>query len=480
MHPGLEVKAKGVKEDSDRSKIASRSLSSRSEQDNSRESYQSDDHYSTDQSDDHYSANQRDDHYSTDQSDDHYSTDQSDDHYSTDQSDDHYSTDQSDDHYSTDQSDDHYSTDQSDDHYSTDQSDDHYSTDQSDDHYSTDQSDDYYSTDIQPRTYVTPLFSSEQMMNTLASFVDLCRIAVDWNASLVEPHICGSRLYGLRGVRDHWCPSSEKMHPYRTFYDLEQLNDTLACTKPRRCGMAPYEDFLRYSHRQLVILHALSPTQFNHFNNLTEVNERSETVQSTLIQCNKAYSSLPVRVADILNARTKERNLSPFRTPTLLCWNKDAIVTTQSVLAAINSFMEPYSQNRFSVLFTTYSARQPEPGHDSFREKFASDAVVSRRCQPRLLHSAPSLRVLANAFLRDLGLKRGRFVSVHVSLCIHAHLIVVMSEVRSAQSMNKRPQTMQLSTRIIKSNIYSGLQNSCRECHLTHDSPLNLDPSLMC
>ena len=395
--PGLEVKAEGAKEESGRSKFSIRSLSSRSEQDNSRESYQPDDHYSTDQPDDDYS------------------------------------TDQPDDDYSTDQPDDDYSTDQPDDDYSTDHPDDDYSTDHPDDDYSTDHPDDDYSTDIQRRTYITPLFSSEQMMNTLASFVDLCRIAVDWNASLVEPRICGSRLYGLHGLRDHWCPGSEKMHPYRTFYDLEQLNDALACTKPRRCGMAPYEEFLRYSHRQVVILHALSPTQFNHFSNLPEMDERSNPVQSTLVQCNKAYPSLAVRVADILNARTKDRNVSPFRTPMLLCWNKVEIVTTQSVLAAINSFMKPYNQNRFSVLFTTYSARQPEPGQDSFREKFASDAVVSRLCQPRLLHSAPSLRVLANAFLRDLGLKRGRFVSVHVSLCIHAYLIVVMSEVRSAQ-----------------------------------------------
>lgn len=337
LRPGLEIKAKGRKEDSDRSKFAIRSLSSKSEHDTSGESYQSEDHYSTNLLDDDYS------------------------------------------------------------------------------------------TDIQWRTYITPLFSSEQMMNTLASFVDLCRISVDWNASLVEPHICGSRLYGLPGLRDHWCPGSEKMYPYRTFYDLEQLNGALACTKPRRCGMAPYEEFLQYSHRQLVILHALSPTQFNHFSNLTKMNEGSRPAQSTLVQCNEAYPSLAVRVADSLNARTKNRNLSHFRTPMLLCWNKVETVTTQSVLAAINSFMEPYNQNRFSVLFTTYSARQPEPGHDSFRERFASDAVVGRVCQPRMLHSASSLRVLANAFLRDMGLKRGRFVSVHVSLCIHAYVNVVMS-----------------------------------------------------
>lgn len=274
---------------------------------------------------------------------------------------------------------------------------------------------DYSSAAVPRQTYIAPLFSSEQMMNTLASFVDLCRIAVDWNASLVEPHICGSRLYGLHGLRDHWCPSSEKMHPYRTFYDLDQLNEVLACTKPRRCGLAPYEEFLKHSYRQLVILHALGPTQFIHFRNITEPPAASEPVQSTLIQCNGVFPSLADRVANLLLARTKDKNLPHFHTPMLLCWNKAEIVTTQSILAAINSFMDPHSQNRFSVFFTTYSARQPEPGSGSFRDKFASDAVVGRFCQPRLLHSAPKLQMLATAFLKDLGLKEGQYVSVHVS-----------------------------------------------------------------
>ena len=276
-------------------------------------------------------------------------------------------------------------------------------------------SDDYSSAAVPQQTYIAPLFSSEQMMNTLASFVDLCRIAVDWNASLVEPHICGSRLYGLIGLRDHWCPGSEKMHPYRTFYDLGQLNEVLACTKPSRCGLAPYEEFLQHSHRQLVILHALGPTQFIHFRNISEPPPASEPVQSTLIKCNEVFPSLADRVANVLLARTKDKNLPHFHTPMLLCWNKAETVTTQSVLAAINSFMDPHSQNRFSVFFTTYSARQPEPGSGSFRDKFASNAVVGRFCQPRLLHSAPKLQMLATAFLKDLGLKEGQYVSVHVS-----------------------------------------------------------------
>ena len=280
--------------------------------------------------------------------------------------------------------------------------------------------DDQSFADLPRKTYIAPLFSSEQMMNTLASFVDLCRIAVDWNASLVEPHICGSRLYGLNGLRDRWCPGSEKMHQYRTFYSLDQLNDVLACTKPRQCGLASHEEFLQYSHRQLVILHALSPTQFIHFRNITETDTATNPVQNTLTQCNGVFPSLADRVANLLNARTKDKNLSHFHTPMLFCWNKAEIVTTQSVLAAINSFMDPYNQNRFSVFFTTYSARQPEPGVYSFREKFASEAVVGRFCQPRLLHSAPKLQTLAVAFLRDLGLKRNQFVSVHVS-CIYCH-----------------------------------------------------------
>ena len=256
----------------------------------------------------------------------------------------------------------------------------------------------------QQRMYIVPVFSREQFMNTLASYVDLCRIVIDWKGYLVEPFICGSRLYGIFGLRDTWCGNEDKMYTYKTFYDIDQLTETLLCGG--QCRMDSFDKFLQTSHRKIIVLQSVRPWEL-HGANLSNADH-------VIVDCGYQFPHVLERLSIVLSRHTTQRLLPPFEVKGILCWNKATIVSTNSLMHAMNKLS---GNESFSVLFMNYGARDPDYTDSSFRDKIKSHAVTDRRCANKLKAPKMSQKLegLSNDFIESIGLRDKKFISVNVS-----------------------------------------------------------------
>ena len=259
---------------------------------------------------------------------------------------------------------------------------------------------------IPERMYIIPLFSKEQFMNTLASYLDLCRIALDWKAHLVEPFICGSRLYGIHGWRDSWCSGDVKIYTYRTFYDFDQLNETLLCVG--QCRMDSFEKFLHTSSRRIILLHSIRPWEN------VDIELKVKTFDANIVDCSQRFPHLMEKTTLLLHRHTQQRSLPPFEVAGMLCWRKETIVSTTSLRQAMNTLV---GDSTYSVLFTSYGARDPDHTNSTFRDKIRSTAVVERRCANKLKAPATAwkLKGLSNTFIDSIGFQDRKFISVNVS-----------------------------------------------------------------
>ena len=100
------------------------------------------------------------------------------------------------------------------------------------------------------KTYLLTVFSDEQISNQMESFVDSCRIALDWESFMVEPFVCGSRLYGVKGYKDKHCEENEQMLKYSSIYGND-LDNGISCNG---CLQKSWKNFLQESHRDIYMI----------------------------------------------------------------------------------------------------------------------------------------------------------------------------------------------------------------------------------
>ena len=261
--------------------------------------------------------------------------------------------------------------------------------------------------------FIVPIFSEEQLINQLGNFMDLCRLALDWDGSLVEPFVCGSRLYGLPNFRDDHCSRELIMAPYNSFYDLQELNDSLHCANG--CSIRPWSDFVKKSYRKLYIILMLKG--YTYISLLKKRQSIGDMNLKLLMDCTKEFSSFAQNVTLALNAEANKFSVPLFRVIGIVCWDRTATISTRQLMLHMNSGLSHEDQNKFSVLFDRYASRQDSG--NIYRPQIVSSKQVLKTDFCSKLAIGPTLvkhyKELAKSFVESLGMKFGSYISVHVS-----------------------------------------------------------------
>ena len=241
------------------------------------------------------------------------------------------------------------------------------------------------------RSFLITVLSIEQLTRQLFSYVDLCRIALDWQSTLVEPFVCGSRLYGIPGYKDSLCLSEEKMLPYGTVFSMEQLKQAAMCHNG--CDVEKWSTFMKLSYRQIILVMTLKIV-------------RSDQVEP-IWDCTATFTSTATELENYLNNGGHE--FKPFSIQSVLCWHTSTPTVSNTLMTAMNSLVSQKENNQFSILLYSYNPDdRPKLLSLNSEQKECADYL---RSGPTLLdNTIPS----ASQFTADLGVQEN-YIGIHVS-----------------------------------------------------------------
>ena len=238
------------------------------------------------------------------------------------------------------------------------------------------------------KTYLLTVFSDEQISNQMESFVDSCRIALDWESFMVEPFVCGSRLYGVKGYKDKHCEENEQMLKYSSIYGND-LDNGISCNG---CLLKSWKNFLQESHRDIyMIFRASRGMDFD--------------------ECNAWQAHTLKDLSYHLNKEAKLLSVPPFNVKGAVCWSADTGTSTSELMKSMKG--EAGNQSKFSVFFYRYMARND---HQGWRPYLSSKHVSDWwHCMRNRAISSPQILDLADKFRKSLHLVKDHYIAIHVS-----------------------------------------------------------------
>ena len=242
--------------------------------------------------------------------------------------------------------------------------------------------------------FLLVVFPSEQLHAQTNSYLDTCRIARDWNASLIEPFICGTRLFGLKHFVSKHCPKSESVVSYGTIFDLSRLEEVL---EYNNCELKSWGHFERHSYRKIFLI-------------IITVKE-SGGQKPVLTMCNNGNYALLSTLISALNSNLP-KTYPAFEGAGVVCvsLNYSTRTTTNDLLFFMKSYLPKNKRDSFSVFISYYDY--------IIRNGFIQSSNSMRFSQKYFPVISKKLDPFVDMFLGSLSLKEDNYLSVHVSMSV--------------------------------------------------------------
>ena len=247
-------------------------------------------------------------------------------------------------------------------------------------------------TELPQSRFLLVVFPSEQLHSQTNSYLDTCRIARDWNASSMEPFICGTRLFGLKYFSSPNCPKSESVVSYGTIFDLSRLEEVLEYNS---CELKSWGHFERLSYRKIFLIIITVKASGGQKPGLTLCNDGHYALLSTLIST--LNSNLP-------------KTYPAFEGAGVVCVSLDrsSHTTTSDLSFFMNSYLPKYKSDSFSIFILHYNS--------IIRNGFIQSSNSMKFSQKYFPVISKKLDPFVDMFLGSLSLKEDNYLSVHVSI----------------------------------------------------------------
>ena len=249
-------------------------------------------------------------------------------------------------------------------------------------------------TELPQSRFLIVVFPSEQLHSQTNSYLDTCRIARDWNASSMEPFICGTRLFGLKHFSSPNCPKSESVVSYGTIFDLSRLEEVLEYNS---CELKSWGHFERLSYRKIFLIIITVKANGGQKPGLTLCNDDNYALLSTLIS--GLNSNLP-------------KTYPAFEGAGVVCVSLDrsSHTTTSDLSFFMNSYLPKNKSDSFSIFILHYDY--------IIRNGFIQSSNTMRFSQKYFAVISKKLDPFVDMFLESLSLKEDNYLSVHVSIFV--------------------------------------------------------------
>ena len=278
-------------------------------------------------------------------------------------------------------------------------------------------------------SYLMAIRYQEQLTSGIRNALQLSHLFREHGSRLVEPFIAGTRLYGLvpRG------------HPLSTVLDFNAIAGECFHIN----NIASFDDFLRKSTRDIVLLHPVSnpnPATVLEVVPGYSVKQRWSAkdilpclLEQGVCQCSKEFGDYARNLEQALNVYVNH-TAPMFRVRQVICFNKLKSMTVEQFLKAAGLHETKVYSYIFTVWFGTSCTSMPQvhsPGdakHSSkarcpgtFRARFIPETHPPSVCgKGNVDHSyisteflSPDLKELATKFASSQRSGTGTKVSVH-------------------------------------------------------------------
>ncbi len=159
---------------------------------------------------------------------------------------------------------------------------------------------------ISKSNYVISIGYHEQLTMATDSLCELVNLARGWKSRVVIPFTHNSELYGL--------PSTGLTKPLSLVYDMKQLNTDLFCDKYSLPPLAPFDEFIRYANRRIILVQTVDPNSVSFLHKFTEGNKY-------IMNCGQ-YDEIETIASKLLldlNNETEKHKSSPFQFGSACC-----------------------------------------------------------------------------------------------------------------------------------------------------------------
>ena len=201
------------------------------------------------------------------------------------------------------------------------------------------------------KSYLLALGFSEQLTAATHTMFQLGTLAADWHASLVEPVVVTSHLFGLRGMLPPMFANTSDRDTIRLseIYEISLVNEVLQSLISAGLSMVPTDDFLLHAPREVTLLHFIDR---NHIGdrefafNMSETISIERTFQETnlsVIDCSSVVNAriLMHRLENHLNAmrtslKVRRGRRGDFTVKRLLCLDQRLVYRSHILLQNVS------------------------------------------------------------------------------------------------------------------------------------------------
>ena len=201
------------------------------------------------------------------------------------------------------------------------------------------------------KSYLLALGFSEQLTAATHTMFQLGTLAADWHATLVEPVVVTSHLFGLRGMLPPMFANTSDRDTIRLseIYEISLVNEVFQSLISLGLSMVPTDDFLLHAPREVTLLHFIDR---NHIGdrefafNMSETISIERTFQETnlsVIDCSSVVNAriLMHRLENHLNAmrtslKVRRGRRGDFTVKRLLCLDQRLVYRSHILLQNVS------------------------------------------------------------------------------------------------------------------------------------------------
>ena len=165
---------------------------------------------------------------------------------------------------------------------------------------------------VQWKSYLLALGFSEQLTAATSTMFALSTLAADWHATLVEPVLVNSHIFGLRDFLPSKLANTTKKQTVTLseIYDMTKINKILKTNVSPHLSMVSSECFLANAPRDITLLHFIDKRHIGlrefafHLSETISVEKIFQTTNTSVVDCSfgEDASALQQRLEHHLNA----------------------------------------------------------------------------------------------------------------------------------------------------------------------------------